>query len=135
MSRKRGTLGQGSIYLRNGWWWCNFSAGGVRKRESCNTKNRDEALAYLHRRQGKLASGEYLTPDRVRIRDLFQLLLEDYDIRGVAQSYIAGLKVKSIINPALGDIKAAKITSAQIKDYIQARLKALRGGQSKEERT
>jgi integrase len=98
-------------------------AGGVRKRESCKTKNCDEALAFLHCRQGKLASGEYLTPDRIRIRDLFQLLLEDYDVRSVAQTYIATLKVNSIINPALGDIKASKLTSAQLKQYIQQQLK------------
>jgi len=125
MSRKQAIPGQGSIYLRNGWWWCNYVAGGVRRRESCKTKNRDEALAFLHRRQGKLASGEYLTPDRTRISDLFQLLLEDYDVRGVAQAYISTLKIKSIINPAIGDIKAAKltITSAQVKQYIHQRLK------------
>jgi integrase len=126
MSRKRGTLGQGSIYPRNGWWWCNYVAGGVRRREPCKTKNREEALAFLHRRQGKLASGEYLTPDRTRIRDLFQLLLEDYDVRGVAQVYIANLKIKSIMNPALGDIKASTLTSAQVKQYIQQRLKMVK---------
>ena len=76
MPRKRSTLGQGSIYQRNGWWWCDFSVDGVRRRESCDTKDRDEALAYLHRRQGKLASGELLAPDRVRVRDLFGLLLD-----------------------------------------------------------
>jgi hypothetical protein len=32
------------------------------------------------------------------------LLLEDYDVRGVAQAYIAGLKVKSIISPKLGNL-------------------------------
>ena len=126
MPRKRPVLGQGSIYLRNDWWWCNYVAGGVRRRESCKTKDREEALAFLHRRQGKLASGEYLTPDRTRVRDLFQLLLEDYDVRGVAQAYIATLKVKSIINPALGDIKAAKLTSTQVKHYIQQRLKKVK---------
>jgi len=47
------------------------------KRESCQTTNRDEAPAYLHRRQGKLASGESLTPDRVSVRDLLRLVLED----------------------------------------------------------
>lgn len=47
--------------------------------------NRDEALAYLHRKQGKLASGELLTPDRVSVRDLLKLLLEDYEVRKVAQ--------------------------------------------------
>ena len=101
MGRKKITLGQGSIYQRNGWWWCNYVAGGVRRREPCKTKIREEALNFLHRRQGKLASGEFLTPDRTRIRDLLQLLLEDYDVRGVAQAYIANLKVKSILNPAL----------------------------------
>lgn len=126
MPRKRPALGQESIYLRNDWWWCNYVAGGVRRRESCKTKDREEALAFLHRRQGKLASGEYLTPDRTRVRDLFQLLLEDYDVRGVAQAYIATLKIKSIINPALGDIKAAKLTSTQVKHYIQQRLKKVK---------
>ncbi len=45
MSRKRPTLAQGSIYLRNDWWWCNYVAGGVRRRESCKTNDPDEALA------------------------------------------------------------------------------------------
>lgn len=119
MAIRRGTLGQGSIYLRNGWWWCNYVAGGVRRRESCKTKNREEALAFLHRRQGKLASGEFLTSDRVRIRDLLQLLLEDYDVRAVAQAYIAGLKVKSIINPIIGDTKASKLSSQHHHTYLQ----------------
>jgi len=128
MPRKRRTLGQGSIYLRNGWWWCDFTAGGVRRRESCDTRDRDQALAYLQRRQGKLASGEFLAPDRVRVRDLLALLLEDYDVRAVSQAYIAGLKVKSILTPKLGDIKAAKLTTAQVKDYIRERLKKVRPG-------
>jgi hypothetical protein len=51
-------------------------------------------------------------PDRVLVRDLWQLLLEDYDVRGVAQAYIAALKLKSILNPKLGDIKAAKFSSS-----------------------
>jgi len=67
-------------------WWCNYVAGGVRKREPRKAKNREEALAFLHRRQGRLASGELLNPDRARIRDLLQLLLEDWDVRGVAQA-------------------------------------------------
>ena len=125
---RRKILGQGSIYLRNGWWWCDFTAGGVRRRESCETKDRDEALAYLQRRQGKLASGEFLAPDRVRVRDLLNLLLEDYEVRSVSQAYIAGLKVKSILTPRLGDIKACKLTTAQVKAYIQHRLKKVKPG-------
>ena len=130
MGRKRTKRGQGSIYERNGLWWCDYSVDGVRKRESCQTANRDEALAYLHRKQGKLASGELLTPDRVSVRDLLMLLLEDYEVREVAQVYIAALKVNAILLPKLGDIKATKLSSARIKEYIEARLKTVNRARS-----
>jgi hypothetical protein len=68
----------------------------------CKPQDRQEALTYLHRKQGKLVSGELMSPDRVCVRDLFALLLEDCDFRGVAQAYIAGLKIKSILNPKTG---------------------------------
>ncbi len=125
MAKKRSIYGQGSLFQRNGWWWCSYCIHGVRHRESCETRNRDEALAWLQRKQGKLASGEMLAPDRVRVRDLFALLLEDYDVRGVAQTYIASLKVKSILNPKLGDFKAAKLTTEQVKQYIRDRRKTV----------
>ncbi len=128
MPRKRGMYGQGSIYQRKGWWWCDYSVGGVRRREPCQTRDREEALNFLRRKQGKLASGEMIAPDRVRVRDLLKLLLEDYDVRGVAQAYIAALKVKSILNPKLGDIKAAKLTTEQVKAYVRDRLKAVKPG-------
>jgi integrase len=128
MPRKRGIKGQGSIYLRSGWWWCSYNVGGIRQRESCETQDREGALNFLRRKQGKLASGEMLAPDRIRVRNLLQLLLEDYDVRGVAQAYIAALKVKTILNPKLGDIKAAKLTTEQVKSYIRERLKKVKPG-------
>ena len=77
---------------------------------------------------GKLASGELLTPDRVRVRDLLALVLEDYDVRGVAQAYISSLKVKSILNPKIGDIRAAKLSTSQVQQYIRDRLKTVKPG-------
>jgi integrase len=99
-----------------------------RWRAPCKTKDREEALAYLQRRQGRLASGEFLAPDRIMVKDLLMLLFEDYDVRGVAQAYIAGLKVKSIIGPKLGNIRAAKLTTAQVKEYIRERRKKVGPG-------
>ena len=128
MARKRAGYGQGSINQRNGWWWCNYSVDGVRRRESCETQDRDEALSYLKRKQGKVACGESLTPDRVRVRDLLALVLEDYDVRGVAQAYISGLKVKSILNPELGEVRAAKPSTNQVNQYIRDRLKTVMAG-------
>lgn len=127
--RKRGSYGQGTIYQRKGWWWCDYSVvDGVRRRESCQTQDRDAAIAYLQRKQGKLASGDLLTPDRVRVRDLLALVLEDYDVRGVAQAYISSVKVKSILNPKLGDVKATKLTTTQVKQFIRERLKIVKPG-------
>ena len=124
--KKRNTRGQGTVYERNGSWWCDYSVDGVRKRESCETKHREEAVAYLNRKQGRIASGELLTPDRVTVRDLVTLVLEDYEIRQVAQLYIATLKVNSILLPKLGDIKATKLSSTRIKEFIAGRLKSVK---------
>ncbi|HEX4167842.1 MAG TPA: hypothetical protein VHZ55_20450 [Bryobacteraceae bacterium] len=57
------------------------------------------------------------------MRDLLTLVLEDYEIRQVAQLYIATVKVKSILLPKLGDIKATKLSSTRIKEFIARRLK------------
>jgi integrase len=126
MGRKKAVKGQGTIYQRGEWWWCDYSVGGVRQRESCRTKDRQDAITFLNRKLGKLPSGEALTPTSVRVGDLLDLLLEDYDVRGRAQAYIASLKVKSILKPALGDIKAAKLTTAHIQQYIQRRKKEVK---------
>jgi integrase len=64
----------------------------------------------------------------VSVRDLLKLLLEDYEVRTVAQGYIATLKVKAILLPKLGDIKATKLSSARIKEYIETRLKTVKPG-------
>lgn len=60
--------------------------------------------------------------------DLDRIILEDYETRGVAQFYIATLKVKSILLPELGDIKATKLSSARIKEYVEGRLKVVKPG-------
>lgn len=126
MPRKRVRRGQGTIYRRDKIWWCAYSVDGIRKRESCKTSIREEALAFLQRKQGRLASGELLTSDRVSVRDLLNLLLEDYDARKVAQAYIATLKIKSILLPRLGEIKAVRLGSARIREYIDDRLKVVK---------
>jgi integrase len=64
----------------------------------------------------------------VSVRDLLNLLLDDYDMRKVSQAYIATLKVNSILMPKLADIKAAKLTSARVKGYIADRLKHVKAG-------
>jgi hypothetical protein len=52
--------------------------------ESAHTQIREEALAYLQRKQGKAASGEPLPPDRVRIKDLLRLVEDEYYTKGRA---------------------------------------------------
>ena len=59
---------------------------------------------------------------------MLRLLQEDYDLREVAQSYIAGLKINSILIPNLGDTRAAKLSTAQVKEYVRDRLKKAKPG-------
>lgn len=123
---QKAVKGRGKVYQRGEWWWCDYSVCGVRRRESFQTKDRQEAIAFLNRKLGKLPTGEALTSTNVRVGDLMDLLLDDYDVRGHAQAYIASLKVKSILKPALGDIKASKLTSAHVQQYIQTRKKEVK---------
>jgi hypothetical protein len=64
----------------------------------------------------------------VTVRDLRKLVLEDYEMRQVAQLYISTLKVNSILLPNLGDIKAAKLSSSRIREYVESRLKLVKPG-------
>lgn len=117
MSRTRVIVGQGSIYLRRLLVvqlcrWRSEKAGILQD------KSREEALAFLQRRQGKLASGEHLTPERTRVRDLFQVLLEEY-MRGKLKRTLQTSK-SSRSQPILGDTEGPKSKSAQVKTRLRS---------------
>jgi integrase len=120
MARKH-IRGQGSVYLRGRWYHVCYSIHGKTYRESAHTQIREEALAYLQRKQAKAASSEAIPPDRVRLKDLLRLVEEEYDLKGRASLYIAKLKINRYLLPFFGELKATRFSSAQMQNYIRAR--------------
>jgi integrase len=119
-SRKH-VRGQGTVFQRGDVWHVCYSVNGKTFRESARTEVRDEALAYLQRKLGRVASGETLPPDRVKIKDLLRLVESDYELKERASLYIAKLKINRYLLPAFGEVKPTKLTSSHVHSYIRQR--------------
>jgi site-specific recombinase XerD len=82
---------------------------------------REEALTYLRRKLGKVASGETIAPERLKIADLLQLVSNDYELKERASSYIAQLKIAKYLLPVFGETRVMKFRSAQVEAFIKQR--------------
>jgi integrase len=121
MIQRRGPRGQGSITKRGKWWHVFYSINGRKFRESARTMIREEALTYLRRKLGKVANGETIAPERLKIADLLQLVSNDYELKERASSYIAELKIAKYLRPAFGETRVMKFRSAQVEAFIKQR--------------
>jgi integrase len=89
--------------------------------ESTGCTDKDEARRKLAEKIGEIAAGRDLTPEKATIADLCDLVLVDYRIRRLRDSKTVEWRYKAHIKPALGTLPAAKLTSAAIRQYIEAR--------------
>lgn len=121
MAGRKHVRGQGTVTKRGKWWHVCYSIKGQTFRESAGTQDREEALAYLRRKLGMLASGDIVSINRVRISDLLNLLNEDYESNERASAYIAKLKIDKYLLPFFGSTLAAKLTSTFIQSYVKSR--------------
>ncbi len=83
MSNRR-NRGSGSLYLqkRSPFWWMSYYDGnGVRTRDSTGTKSKTEAQKILNQKIAAIArEGGASTPARLKVNDLLDILVEDYEI-------------------------------------------------------
>jgi integrase len=121
MARKH-IRGQGTVFKRGKWYHVCYSVNGETRRESAKTTVEKEAVAYLHKKLGRLASGELLTSERVKIKDLLDLVMEDYQARK-KNFYIESLRVEKHLKPFFGEMQAIRFSSSHLKAYIRERLK------------
>jgi hypothetical protein len=119
--RRKHVRGQGTVFQRGEIWHVCYSVNGKTFRESARTKVRDEALAYLQRKLGRVASGETLAPDRVKMKDLLRLVESNYELKERASLYIAKLRINRYLLPAFGEVKPTKLTSSHVHSYIRQR--------------
>lgn len=124
MKKRRPKLG--SIYVRGRIYWIKYHKNGRSFRESSHSESYDEAERLLKLRNGEIVTGRFagLGPERVRMADLFEDLVDDYRIN--RRNSIGQLKsrLKKHLLPTFGQMRAADFTTHDVKRYRARRLDA-----------
>jgi integrase len=111
----------GSIYSRGRVWWIKYYSRGRCFRESSHSASADDAERLLKRRQGEIVTGRFAAGiDRIRMNELFDDLLEDYQLNGRRSLVQLQSRLKNL-RPAFGQIRAAEFSTSHIKRYIAKR--------------
>lgn len=120
---RRRPRGTGCIYLRGATWWIKYYRNGRPFIESSGSTQKAEAERLLKRRQGEIVTGKFagLAPERVRISQLLEFVLEDYRENNRASTQVVRARVDKSILPAIGEIRAAEFSSQDLKRYIASR--------------
>jgi integrase len=100
-------------------WWIQYSRGGRQFRESAKTEDYDEAERMLKRRQGEIATGAFsgLAPERIRISQLLQEMLDDMKANGRRSYNSAEGGVRLHLVPFMGKVRVADFGSNLVKAY------------------
>jgi integrase len=114
----------GSIYLRGRLWWVKYHRHGQVFRESSGSEEYSDAERFLKRRLGELATGRFagLGPERTRMDELFDDLLEDYRLNGRKSLVQTESRIRVHLRPAFGALRVADLSTHAIKRYIAGRL-------------
>jgi integrase len=115
--------GSGSVYLKRGWCYIKYYAGGKPIAEATGTKNKAEARRLLQARLGQLAEGRYIGPaaERVAFDDLAEMLLTDYRVNGRKSLKWIEMRLKIHLAPFFGSKRAQQISTADVQAYIAKR--------------
>lgn len=123
VKRPRGT---GQIFQRGSTWWIMYRRNGKRYRESSGSEIREDADRLLKKRQGEIVAGKFvgLTPERVKLSRLLDLVIEDYEETGKRSTSEVKWRLESHVRPAIGALRAADFGSQQVKRYVSDRRRA-----------
>jgi integrase len=120
---RKSRRGTGSVYLRGRVWWIKYPADGRRIQESSLSEVRTDAENLLKRRLGEIVTGKFrgLGPERVKMSELFADVIDDYRINKRSSTDDVDSRVRLHLEPAFGKIRAAALSSQDIKRYITNR--------------
>jgi integrase len=88
-----------------------------------STTDYDEALAMLRKKMAATPTPPGYTdqPERVRLGQLLDLLLEDYEYKGRKSVYDTKLRVNAHLRPFFGEMKAQALSTSLLKQYVARR--------------
>lgn len=101
-------------------WWMEYKASDRPVRKSTRQRDQTQAYSELLKIAGKRASGEIIdsAPERVRISQLLDLVLEDYDRRGLRTLYDTKLRIEKKLRPHFGELRAMDLRRRDIQRFI-----------------
>ncbi len=111
--------GSGSIYRRGAIWWIQISIGKGRvHQESSGSSSREDAVAFLTKRRGKIYEGKL--PDRaakkVTVSDLLESFITDQINNQRRDIYCAKLRVAAL-KEEFGSLPAAELSETRIEQF------------------
>jgi integrase len=111
------------VYLRGRLWWVKLFREGRPCYESSESEKRVDAERLLKRRNGEIVTGKFigLGPERIEMAQLFADVIEDYETYKRRSTDDARARVTLHLDPALGNIRAAQLSSEDLKRYILRR--------------
>ena len=113
----------GSIYLRGEIWWLKYHRNGQCFRESSKSTVYADAERLLKRRLGEIVSGKFsgLEPERIQIRRLTDLVIQDYKENGKKTLSGVESKLELHILPQFGNVRVADFGTQHIRRYVALR--------------
>jgi len=116
-------VGGGSIWKSRGKWFIRYYLpSGQRIQESTGSPDRADAVRLLRQRQGEIAAGRRpgRDVDRVTFAEIAADLLRDYAVNG-KRSLGKARKSTERLGEFFGGTRAAKITTADVRAYVERR--------------
>jgi hypothetical protein len=77
-------------------------------RESTGLTEKKDADNLLKQRLGEVASGRHVGPEKATIKDLCELVIADYGLRGLRSLKITEWRYQANVKPILGSLPAGK---------------------------
>jgi len=104
-------------------WYMKYYVNGKPIEASSGMDDYDEALASLRKRMADQAIQPDYTdhPERVRMNQLFDLLIEDYRYKERKSTYDTELRVEAHLRPFFGERKAQAISTSVLREYVAHR--------------
>ena len=115
----RRPAGTGSIYKRGDVWWIQYFGNG-RHRENTHSEDRKVAEELLLKRLNDIASGHGVPPAKVTMGALIDLVVADYDFRGLKSGKVLAWRANKHFEE-LRKIPAVKFGSTDIQRYVTTR--------------
>src|SRR6266853_3643304 len=104
-------------------WYLKYYIKGKPVVVSSETTDKNEAITLLKQRVADAARQSQSTdlPERVRMGQLFDLLLDWYRMKQRRSTYDVERKIETHLRPWFGNMKAQSVRSAELTRYVRSR--------------